>query len=59
MCELYNCLQLQDLVARLEKDKDMSRDVFLMEMNIPNGKMEKEKRTGPVLGEIPQSRFNM
>ena len=44
MCELYNCLQLQDLVARLEKDKDMSRDVFLMEMNIPNGKIEKEKK---------------
>merc|ERR1711936_177809 len=33
MCELYNCDQLKDLVARLEKDKSKSREVFIKEMN--------------------------
>lgn len=38
ICELYNCEQLKDLVARLE-DKENSREIFLAEMKKLDGKI--------------------
>jgi len=56
MCELYNCEQLRNLVERLEDDMEMSRDVFIREMNRLNNKMEEDRieeaqQTGKTSGE--------
>merc|ERR1712106_423887 len=57
MCELYSCEQLKDLVERLGKDKNKSREVFLKEMNKLNNKMEEDRKeeaqmTGKTSGEV-------
>merc|ERR1712059_111060 len=44
MCELYSTEQLKDLVARLEKNKETSRKVFIDEMNKLNNKMDDERK---------------
>jgi len=56
MCEIYNCEQLKNLVDRLEDDMEMSREVFIREMNRLNNKMEEERieeaqMTGKTSGE--------